>query len=269
MLEYPDIDPVAFRIFGLSIHWYALAYIAGIMAGVQYAIFLSRRLALPITKESWDSFVNYAVLGIIIGGRLGYVLFYKPLYYLENPLDIVKVWEGGMAFHGGFLGVVVAVFLFCRRHLVPLWVVGDCVAAAAPIGLFFGRLANFVNGELYGRVTDSALGMVFPNGGDLPRHPSQLYEALSEGLLLFLVLAWLIHRFPPRNGKGGVVVGAFIAGYGICRFLNEFTREPDSFMGLFAGLSAGQWYSLPMVVVGLALVGIRIKKHCASSPRVT
>lgn len=252
-IAFPIIDPVAISIGPFAIRWYALAYIAGLMLGWRYC----RRIAAkggPVTPEAFDDFLTWATLGVILGGRFGYVLFYKPDYYIAHPLEIFAVWQGGMSYHGGMIGVLAAIWLYARRHALPFLALGDLVAAATPIGLFFGRLANFINGELYGRASDVPWAMAFPNGGPQPRHPSQLYEAALEGLVLFIILAVLASK-PEIRARHGLIGGVFLAGYGIARIISEAFREPDSFLGFFAlGTTMGQWLSLPMVVAGLVLV---------------
>lgn len=252
-IAFPIIDPVAISIGPFAIRWYALAYIAGLMLGWRYC----RRIAAkggPVTPEAFDDFLTWATLGVILGGRFGYVLFYKPDYYIAHPLEIFAVWQGGMSYHGGMIGVLAAIWLYARRHALPFLALGDLVAAATPIGLFFGRLANFINGELYGRASDVPWAMAFPNGGPQPRHPSQLYEAALEGLVLFIILAVLASK-PEIRARHGLIGGVFLAGYGIARIISEAFREPDSFLGFFAlGTTMGQWLSLPMVVAGLVLI---------------
>lgn len=252
---FPDFDPVAIAIGPLAIRWYALAYMAGLIGGWYILRRLCRHQQSPISAPQIDQLLNWVLFGVIIGGRLGYVLFYKPLSYLSDPASILRIWEGGMSFHGGFLGVVFAVSLFARRHRIPLWTLSDMIALVAPIGLFFGRLANFINGELYGRVTDAPIGIIFPHAGPLPRHPSQLYEAGLEGLLLGLILlvAW---RAKWHQKSPGILVGLFLSGYGLARFVVEFAREPDPHLGLseLFALSQGQLLSLPMILVGLFLI---------------
>lgn len=252
---FPEFDPVAIAIGPLAIRWYALAYMAGLLGGWYILRRLSRNQKSPISALQIDQLLNWVLFGVIIGGRLGYVIFYKPLTYLSDPASILRIWEGGMSFHGGFLGVVFAVSLFARRHRIPLWALSDLIALVAPLGLFFGRLANFINGELYGRVTNAPIGMIFPQAGPLPRHPSQLYEAGLEGLLLGLIL-WGAWRAKWHQKSPGILVGLFLAGYGIARFIVEFAREPDHHLGLsaFFSLSQGQLLSLPMIVVGLFLI---------------
>ncbi len=247
------IDPVAIAIGPLAIRWYSLAYIFGLILGWRYCRNLARRSPGKIEPVTIDDYLVWATLGVVLGGRLGYILFYKLEYYLANPQEILFLWQGGMSFHGGMLGVLAASFLFARRQGVDPIALSDLVAAAAPIGLFLGRLANFINGELFGRVSDVPWAVVFPRGGDQPRHPSQLYEAGLEGLVLFVVLYVLV-----RSGglsHRGRVGGAFLCGYGVSRFVVEFFREPDDHLGfLFAGATMGQLLSVPMILLGLALI---------------
>lgn len=261
-LPFPNFSPVAisfgpFLGFGpFDIRWYALAYIVGILLGWWYAKKLAAKAdrSFGWTPGLMEDFVTYATLGVILGGRLGYVLFYKPTYYLEHPGEILQVWNGGMAFHGGALGVILAIILFAKVKKLPVFGLGDIVCTVVPIGLGLGRLANFINGELYGRATDVAWAMVFPADKDqLLRHPSQLYQATVEGLILFLVL--LVLEKKGYRKYPGVISGTFLAGYGVARFIGEFFREPDSFLGYLAGgLSMGQLLSLPMIAVGAFIV---------------
>jgi phosphatidylglycerol:prolipoprotein diacylglycerol transferase len=254
MLAFPNIDPVAIHIGNFGVRWYSLAYMAGILLG--WWVIARENVARPLknlSKNALDDMVVWAVIGIILGGRLGYVLFYKPDYYLHNPLEILHLWEGGMSFHGGLLGTITAFYLFCRKHKIRFLGLTDLLACAAPIGLFFGRIANFINGELFGRVTDSPLGMVFPYGGELPRHPSQLYEATLEGLLLFIIMFTLLKKTGLR-GHEGKLSGIFLIGYSLARIICEHFREPDVFLGfLYAGTTMGQLLSLPMLIIGLYL----------------
>ena len=253
-LVFPAIDPVAVEIGPVAIRWYALAYVVGLVLGWQYIRLLARRDIVPLSARQVDDMLVWCTISIVIGGRLGYVLFYQPGYYFSHPSEIPVIWEGGMAFHGGLLGMLAGLFLFARRAQVPFLKVTDAVAVAAPIGLFFGRVANFINGELYGRASDVSWAMVFPGGGDAPRHPSQLYEAVLEGLLLFAVLAILIFVFKAWR-RPGLLTGVFLTGYGLARIVVELFREPDSFLGfLFSGITMGQVLSLPMLALGLALV---------------
>jgi phosphatidylglycerol:prolipoprotein diacylglycerol transferase len=253
MLVHPQFDPVAIQLGPVAIHWYGLMY----LVAFAQVILLGRWCIAHRPWSGWtvkmlDDALFYGVLGTILGGRLGYVLFYKPAEYLASPLDILRVWEGGMSFHGGFLGVVIAMVLFARRHRLPWLAVTDFVAPLVPLGLAAGRLGNFINGELWGRATQVPWGMVFPQAADgVGRHPSQLYQFAGEGLLLFLIL-W-IYSSKPR--PLGAISGVFLIGYGALRFLAEFTREPDAFLGLLGlGLSMGQWLSLPMVIAGILML---------------
>ena len=255
MLMHPGWDPVAVRIGPLDVHWYGLMYLVG------FALFVwlgRRRLRHePYRSLGWqprdvEDMLFWGVFGVILGGRLGYVLFYKPLDYLADPLQMFAVWQGGMSFHGGLLGVLIALALWARRHGRPWLQVMDFIAPCVPTGLAAGRIGNFINGELWGRVASPDLpwAMVFPGAGPLPRHPSQLYQAVLEGVLLF-VLLWLYARQPRRLGE---VSAAFLTGYGLLRFAAEYFREPDAHLGLLSlGLSMGQWLSLPMVLAGVAL----------------
>ena len=249
----PDIDPVAFSIGPIAVRWYALAYIAGLVIGWQV---MRRVCAEPpkiLSPLKIDDFLLWAALGVILGGRLGYVLFYKPGFYIEHPLAVLTLWEGGMSFHGGLLGVIAAILAFAIRNKTDPFMLSDLVAIVAPIGLFFGRIANFINGELWGRPADPSLpwAMVFPQSGtDIARHPSQIYQFLLEGLLLF-VLLWLYAR---RERAQGQVSAVFLLGYGVFRFIAEFFREPDAHLGLLSlGMSMGQWLCVPMIVGGVGL----------------
>ncbi|MBB4301178.1 phosphatidylglycerol:prolipoprotein diacylglycerol transferase [Rhodobium orientis] len=273
VLPYPAIDPVLISIGPFAIRWYALAYIAGILLGWWYARRLAAREELwrgrpAMTPTDIDDFVVWATLGIVLGGRLGYVLFYKPAFYLANPLEIFQVWQGGMAFHGGFLGVVVAMILFARNRRINVWSLFDVIAASVPFGLFFGRIANFINAELFGRPTDVPWAMVFPTDHfQLPRHPSQLYEATLEGIVLFLLLRLLTHKAKVLD-KPGFIAGAFAALYGCTRVIGEFFRMPDAHIGFLAGgLTMGMLLSLPMILVGIALMtwAARRKARAAGS----
>lgn len=252
-MTFPEIDPVAIHLgAGIGIRWYALAYIAGLIGGWRYMRWLAAQPPHPLTAQDLDDFLLWATLGVVGGGRLGYILFYKPGYYLANPLDMLKVWEGGMSFHGGALGVIAALFLFCRSRRLNVLAVGDVLCAVVPLGLFFGRIANFINGELFGRIAagDVPWAMIFPRGGPVPRHPSQIYEALLEGFLLLVVLHILWRRNEIRQ-RPGLLAGLFLAGYGLARFVCEIFREPDSFLGfLWWGATMGQLLSIPLIVAG-------------------
>ncbi|KZL14468.1 prolipoprotein diacylglyceryl transferase [Pseudovibrio sp. Ad37] len=265
-IPFPMIDPVLIEFGPLAIRWYALAYIAGILLAWRYMIVTVRnsplwnKTAHP-TATDIDDFVMWATLGIVLGGRLGYVLFYNLPYYLANPADILAVWEGGMAFHGGLLGMIVVLIIYSRARGLSGWTMFDLAAIAAPIGLFFGRIANFINSELWGRPTDVAWAVVFPTGGPQPRHPSQLYEAALEGALLFLVLRLLSHRFKLLQ-KPGVLAGSFAIGYGLARTFVEFYRVPDAHIGYLAGFfTMGMLLSLPMVLIGIAVVIWALKRN--------
>ena len=250
------LDPVALQIGPLALRWYSLAYLVGIVLGWWYLLKLLAQPGAPMARRHADDLVFYATLGVILGGRLGYVLFYKPLEYFHNPIEIIRLWDGGMSFHGGVIGVSLGLCYMAWRHKLDWLRVHDYVACCAPFGLFLGRLANFVNAELWGAPTALPWGIVFPNAGGMPRHPSQLYEAALEGILLFLVLWYMFWKTRARY-QPGRLVGAFILVYGVSRFLVEFVREPDAHLSHFAEvthLHMGQWLSLPMIFGGLYLV---------------
>ena len=250
------LDPVALDLGPFQLRWYSLAYLAGIVLGWWYLLKLLAAPGAPMARRHADDLVFYATLGIILGGRLGYVLFYRPGFYLSNPLEIPQLWDGGMSLHGGVLGVTAGILWMARKHRLDWLRIHDYVACCAPFGLFLGRLANFVNAELWGRETDLPWAVIFPNAGGVPRHPSQLYEALLEGVLLFLLLAYLFWRTRAR-WQPGRLVGVFLLGYGISRFVVEYFREADAHLVEFAEatqLQMGQWLSLPMILGGLYLV---------------
>ncbi len=264
MLAFPDIDPVAIQLGPFAVRWYALAYIAGIVLGWRIARRIVEAPPRAGAERQMDDFVTWATLGIILGGRLGYVLFYKPGHYLQHPLEALMVWQGGMAFHGGALGVIVAALLFCRKEGLNPLAFGDRVAVVVPIGLFFGRVANFVNAELYGRPASVPWAMVFPTDPEqLPRHPSQLYQAGLEGVLLFAIMWFLWSRTPLRE-RPGALTGALVAGYGAARILGEFFRQPDAHLGFLAGFATmGQLLSVPMVLAGAWLIA-RARRQAAA-----
>jgi phosphatidylglycerol---prolipoprotein diacylglyceryl transferase len=267
VIPFPAFDPVLVSFGPFVIRWYALAYIVGILLGWFYARTLIRAETLwggsaPLTVADFDDFVLWVTLGIILGGRVGYVLFYNPAYFATHPLEIPQLWNGGMSFHGGFLGCVLAVVLFARHRGLSILSLGDLTCAAATIGLFLGRIANFINGELWGRPTDVPWAMVFPNGGPQPRHPSQLYEATLEGLVLFGVLYLLIRAGALR--RPGLVTGAFALGYGIARSVCEFFREPDAQLGfLWGGLTMGMLLSIPLMLAGIAFIAAAMRHEPA------
>ena len=266
-IPFPAFDPVIVSLGPFAIRWYALAYIFGILLGWLYARAIVRCRTCwggpaPLTALDFDDFVLWVTLGVILGGRVGYVLFYNPAHFAANPLDIVQLWKGGMSFHGGFVGCVVAVVLFARSRGIPVLSLGDVTCAVAPIGLALGRVANFINGELWGRPTDVAWGVIFPGAGPLPRHPSQIYEAVLEGALLFVVLALLVRMGALK--RPGLTVGAFALGYGIARLLAELFREPDAQLGfLWGGLTMGMLLSLPMILAGLGFIWIALARKPA------
>ena len=264
VLVFPAIDPVLIQLGPFAIRWYALAYIGSLVLGWRIARRLVR-LGPPVASpEHVDDFLTWATLGVVLGGRLGYVLFYQPAYYLSHPLEALAVWQGGMSFHGGALGVTAALVLFTRRHGLPLRGFADRIAVVVPIGLGLGRLANFINGELWGRVTtaDVPWAMAFPNAGPELRHPSQIYQALMEGAVLLAVMAVLCAR-PAIRARFGTLTGAFLIGYGIARTIGELFRQPDAFLGfLYAGATMGQLLSAPMVLAGIVLVAIA-RPHAA------
>jgi phosphatidylglycerol:prolipoprotein diacylglycerol transferase len=252
-LPFPAIDPVAVQIGPLAVRWYALAYIAGLLIGWRYCLRLAPKSPFEFEAAQIDDFLFWAIIGVILGGRLGYVLFYNLGFYAAHPLEVFAVWRGGMSFHGGFLGMVTAIALFGRKRGIPFLALSDIIAPAAPIGLFFGRLANFINGELWGRVSDVPWAMAFPAAGPEPRHPSQLYEAGLEGIVLFALMWLLVYRGRALD-KPGVLTGAFLAGYGLARIVAEFFRQPDVQIGFLAGgVTMGQVLSVPLVIAGVWL----------------
>ncbi|WP_026617931.1 prolipoprotein diacylglyceryl transferase [Ensifer aridi] len=258
ILPFPDIDPVIFTIGPLAVHWYGLAYVAGILLGWLYARRIVQNASLwhkgtpAFTPEQLDDFLLWAAGGIVLGGRIGYILFYDLGSVIENPIRAVEIWNGGMSFHGGLLGTTLAIIVFARKNAIPLWSLFDVVAAVVPIGLFFGRIANFINGELWGRLSSMPWAIVFPTGGPFARHPSQLYEAALEGLLLLALLAYFVYRRKAMKTPG-LVTGIFVCGYAASRIFVEFFREPDAQIGYLAGgwLTMGMVLSLPMALAGI------------------
>ena len=264
VLPFPNLDPILLQIGPFAIRWYALAYIVGILGGWVYARALIRAERLwngkaALTVVDFDDFILWVTLGIILGGRLGYVLFYNPSYFAAHPFEALELWKGGMSFHGGFTGCVVAVVLFAKKHNIPMLSLGDLTCAVGPIGLLLGRLANFINGELWGRPSDVPWAMVFPTGGPEPRHPSQLYEAALEGLVLLVVLGLLVRAGALR--RPGLVIGAFAIGYAVARSICELFREPDAQLGfLWGGLTMGMVLSLPLLLFGVVLIAIALRR---------
>lgn len=259
-IPFPDIDPVAFSLGPVSIKWYGLAYTAGLLLGWQYARSLLRNTTLwaanrpPMAVDRADDLLVYVALAIIIGGRLGQVLLYDPGFYFQNPIEIVKIWKGGMSFHGALIAAAITLIYFARTYAVSVWSVMDLAAAASAFGLFFGRIANFINSEHWGRTTDAAIGVIFPNGGPLPRHPSQLYEAVLEGLVMFVILRLLTHSTGALK-QPGLVAGAWLVWYAIARSICEVFREPETVHALNLGpFTAGQFYSLPMLLLGVYFI---------------
>lgn len=255
-LDFPNIDPVAISIGPLAVRWYALAYVAGFLLGWQYCLHLvglGKEGEKP-NKTDIDDYLPWAILAVILGGRIGYVLFYQSGLYLHHPLEIFKLWHGGMSYHGGVIGVVTSLLIYARARKINVFRLADLASCAAPIGIFFGRITNFINGELFGRVTDVSWGVVFPHGGSLPRHPSQIYESLMEGLALFTILALLAHRKEIRE-RPGILSGVFLLGYAVFRSIAEMFRQPDEQIGfLWGGVSMGQVLSAPMVLAGVLLI---------------
>jgi phosphatidylglycerol:prolipoprotein diacylglycerol transferase len=255
---FPQIDPIIFKIGPLAIRWYGMMYLLGFGAAYLLIRHLVRLRKLPLETDKISDLLFYGILGVILGGRLGYVLFYNPGWYLTHPLEIFSIWQGGMSFHGGLLGVACAVLIFCRRRRLPVLLTGDILVTASTIGLGLGRVGNFINAELWGRVTEQPWGVIFPGAGPYPRHPSQLYEAILEGLLLFVIL-YILQR---RDAAEGVPFFFFFLGYGCFRFIVEFFRQPDAHLGfLWGGATMGQMLSLPMILFGLVGLIYVVKRH--------
>jgi len=268
VIAYPEIDPVLVEIFGVPIRWYSLAYLGGLILGWLWMRRIAEVIGAPVTRRQFDDYLLWVTLGVILGGRLGYVLFYQPGFFLENPGAIFQLWEGGMSFHGGALGTAIATIAFCRHQGIPILRFSDVLVCAAPMGLFFGRIANFINGELWGRASDVPWAMVFPaDPAQVPRHPSQLYEAALEGLVLFGLLNIL--AFTSRLGpdRPGALAGIFCIGYGAARYLVEFFRAPDPHLGLIGGImSMGQILSLPLLAAGVWFLWHARQQAARSTP---
>jgi len=267
-IPYPYIDPVAVAVGPFAVRWYALAYIVGLLTGWRYCLLLADRPPRLVSRQQLDDFLAWATLGVVLGGRLGYVLFYNFDQYLKHPVEALYLWHGGMAFHGGAIGVTVAILWYTRKHSIPVFAFADIIVEAMPIGLFFGRIANFINGELFGRVSDVPWAMVFPNGGPAPRHPSQLYEAACEGILLFLLL-FAAERLGWRR-RPGMVSGLFLVGYAVARMSGELFRQPDPQLGFLFfvgdfGVTMGQLLSIPVLLAGIVMV-VWVRRKPASAP---
>jgi phosphatidylglycerol:prolipoprotein diacylglycerol transferase len=272
-VPFPDFDPVIFQIGPFALRWYALAYVAGIILAWLYAVKLVKTPGIwpggqaPATQQHVDDLILWATLGVILGGRLGYILFYRPNLLWTDPLEVLQIWNGGMSFHGGALGVILAIVVFARVNKIDVLRLGDLVAPCVPFGLFFGRVANFINGELWGRPTDAPWGVIFPNAGPEARHPSQLYEAALEGIVLLLILRWATHgaKLLPRRG---LVSGLFLLFYGLFRILVEFVREPDEHLpeALRQFATLGMLLSIPMVLAGLWLILRARREPAAPAP---
>ena len=257
-MRYPQIDPVLIHIGPLQMRWYGLMYIMGFIAAYFVMTDISRRKKLPMSKMDIEDLLTLCILGLVVGARVGYCLIYNPAYYLSHPLKFFYIWEGGMSFHGGLVGLLLSGWIFSAWRKKPFLMLADLGAVGATPGLFFGRIGNFINAELYGRVTNVPWGMIFPGGGPLPRHPSQLYEALCEGLILFMVLYLLSRKFKEH----GIIISAFLVGYGVMRFFLEFFREPDPQLGFIMGpFTMGQMLSLSMVIAGIGLLALRLKSQ--------
>ncbi len=259
-MTLPNLDPIALSFGPIAIRWYSLAYIAGIL----FTLFWLKKCNEKenfLSKEAYDDWLIWAVFSILLGGRFGYVFFYNPFYFFSHPLEIFAFWHGGMSFHGGLLGAIFGMWLFAKKYKINFLKLTDSLAVSAPVGLFFGRIANFINMELYGRVTDSKFGIIFSNAGDLPRHPSQLYEAFLEGILSFAIL-FCLHRFSRFSKESGFLSGSFLVLYGSSRILVENFREPDQQIGfLFSEITMGQLLSLPLIFLGIAMIFLRPKKN--------
>lgn len=248
---FPNIDPVLLSIGPLKVHWYGIAYIIGIVAGWRYALYLVRHYAPDLKEKDFDDFVTWIVIAIIVGGRLGHILIYEAGYYFSHPLEILMTWRGGMSFYGGLVGVIIATLIYCKRRSINPFRFADVMAATVPIGLGLGRVANFINGELYGTITDVPWAVEFPQGGLLPRHPSQLYEAFLEGLVLFLILGFVWHR-TKLSKTPGRITGLFLVGYAVSRFLVEYVREPDIVYTILSmPFTTGQLLALPFLAIGV------------------
>lgn len=259
MLSYPNIDPVAISLGPMAIHWYGIMYLIGFLAAWILLRYRAKVFQLPWSKDQIIDLIFYGALGVILGGRIGYIIFYNLPFYWQHPLHILRIWDGGMSFHGGMLGVFIALVIWCKRYKVAFFRATDFLAPVVPIGLGAGRIGNFINGELWGRITHVPWAMAFPRAGPMPRHPSQIYEFLLEGVLLFIILWCYSARQPPRMA----VSGAFLIGYGCLRFISEFFRQPDPQLGflLFGWMTMGQLLSFPMIILGIILLIIAYRRQ--------
>ena len=258
LLIHPSIDPVIVSFGVIQIRWYGIAYVLGFLLGIYLIKQINQGYQKRIKNKQIDDFFIWSVIGVILGGRIGYVLFYQTATILTDPINILFIWKGGMSFHGGLIGIIISIFLFSKKYSIDFFQLSDLVSSVAPAGLFFGRLANFINVELYGRVTDFPLAMIYPSIDQAPRHPSQLYEAFFEGIVLFVILRQCNKKNYSKNNFG-FITSLFLILYGIFRFLIEFLREPDAHIGLiFNSITMGQFLSIPLVILG---VGIYLKKH--------
>ena len=259
IITLPNINPIAFSIYFLDIRWYSLAYIFGILFTFSWLKYCNKSQKF-LSDKALDDWMVFAILSIILGGRFGYVFFYNPSYFFKNPLEIFAFWQGGMSFHGGLFGAIFGMWLFAKKYKINFWILCDNLAVSAPFGLLLGRIANFINLELYGRITDSKFGMVFPNAGELPRHPSQLYEAFLEGIVMFAILN-ILFFFTKIKNYYGCLSGLFLVIYGICRIIIENFRQPDEQIGLiFNPISMGQILSLPLMISGIVIIYFSFKK---------
>ena len=260
MFQFPNINPIAIDFGIIKISWYALSYITGILLSWYFLLKIIKIKKIQIGNKIVNDLISNCMIGIILGGRLGYVIFYNPEYYFENLVEIFKIWKGGMSFHGGLIGVILAIIYSSRASKIQIVILADLISIVSPIGLFFGRTANFINGELFGRATDHHFGMIFPNGGNLLRHPSQLYEAFFEGLILLLIMIFLMNKSNFFDKKG-FLTSSFLFFYGIFRFFIEYFREPDGHIGLiYFNCSMGQILSIPMIIFGLYFMTIFYNK---------
>lgn len=261
VIPFHNINPIALSIGPFNIYWYSISYIVGILLGYFYCIQIIKKNNSKVTPKQIYNIFEWIILGIIIGGRLGHIIFYDISYYTDKPWEIFYLWEGGMSFHGGLIGVSISTILFSKKHKIPILSIGDLIAMAAPIGLFFGRIANFINGELYGRIANLPWCIIFPAGGLEPRHPSQLYEALLEGILLFYILFFINKFSNVRHKFPGLIIGIFIFGYGIARIFVEFFREPNIVIYFFSNeITMGQLLSIPLLIIGLITIIFAIKQ---------